>query len=177
MDIPFTLITAVTSGIKSATDIVEKLSEKVKDARVLKEINELLFIISSLNMKILELQNSIFSLHKENLDLKNQIEACKARKIEDKQWRKTAERYCLISLGAGTQVYAYQPRDGDATPPHYLCASCFQEKKKSILQKTGYNHLGAVYKCHPCGQEVIDYSDKPNDSAYSIPRRDPYPGY
>jgi cell division protein FtsB len=170
-------ITSLISAIKSAAEISRFILDKTKDIQVRSKIIDLQNIISDLQGKIFTLQSLILSLQKENMELEYQIKDLKKQIIENEQWDETQRRYKLISLGSGSQAYRYQPEEGSDTPIHYLCANCFNSRKKSILQKTGYAHDGAIYKCFTCQAEIKDFTDKPPSYITTIKRREPFPGF
>jgi len=51
-----------------------------------------------------------------------------------KAWDAEKRRYELKAVGAGAVAYVLKPGDRGTEPPHWLCATCFQQGKKSFLQ-------------------------------------------
>lgn len=79
--------------------------------------------------------------------LAHEVEAVKAE-ISD------LSGYRLVELAPGALVYG--PREGYAVdePPHYLCAACRDDAKKSLLQFAGYEKNFRLLRCGRCGGEV-----------------------
>ena len=102
---------------------------------------------------IMPLQGALFSLHSENRNL-HKIKENLEQRIEDLvNWEKDAERYLLHSLAPGAFAYSLKEEHHDTEPHHYLCPSCFHDKRKSFL------HLspdGDKYACSrsDCETEV-----------------------
>ena len=48
---------------------------------------------------------------------------------------------------------------GDSSSPsHWLCANCYHENHKSILQFDHSNGVGSHYICHKCKSEICVHS-------------------
>ena len=94
------------------------------------------------------------------------------------------QRYQLQRFYPGSFAYALKPEMAAGEPPHYLCANCYQQTKKSLLQDTGKRY--ARYRTHHCascknevnlGQEMPNnavVSDLPQEPISSGPRYDRY---
>ncbi len=83
------------------------------------------------------------------LQEKNELE----RRLTDAEdWKAEAAKYSLKEVGKKAFVYAPEPDADPLTPMHWLCARCYQEKKKSILQRAGLPTLpwGDTYLCPTC---------------------------
>jgi hypothetical protein len=86
-------------------------------------------------------------------ELRSRLEALDA-------WREVEGRYNLVKTDFGGFVYT-QAADDDPEPPHFLCAHCFEGKRRSILQPTGQSNRQngsdrwfAEYKCNSCEATV-----------------------
>ena len=73
------------------------------------------------------------------------------------------ERYELQPVG-DTGVLAYTLKDSvePPEPPHQLCANCFNDRAKSILQPEQRNHGRAhLLVCHRCKAEIYTFGQNP----------------
>lgn len=52
-------------------------------------------------------------------------------------WKEEKARYRMANLPDGAVVYVLPPPLKDGEAPHWLCAHCFGEGKKSMLQPRG----------------------------------------
>lgn len=115
--------------------------------------------------KAIELQSSIISLQSDLMTIQSQNQALLTAKNELEQrlnwiesWNAQAENYKLEEITSGVFVMASQPSENDSTPPHWLCANCYQKKQKSILQYNGNPSDGVHYFCPNCKNDVVDHS-------------------
>jgi predicted RNA-binding Zn-ribbon protein involved in translation (DUF1610 family) len=137
MDIA-TISTAITA-LKSATGIIQALSDMNKGAEINQKAIELQSIILGLQGNLLELQAQVSEL----LDKKRELE----RKIGDQDaWVGMEKEYHLTEITSGQYIYASSTQK----PGHWLCPNCFDKKKKSILQERDQRQHGKFYRCHDC---------------------------
>jgi len=147
------------AGINATGNIIKALLGMAKDAAVREKVIELQTLILDLQADLLEAQSRALSLQDENASLKERIRKYEADIEEKKEWDRTASQYRLVRLGPGSQAYLHQAPGGNDVPSHYLCPTCFESRKKSILQRSGEVRLGAlVYKCPVCEAEVLNDS-------------------
>ena len=135
------------TSIKTSIDLIEKYAEA-------KAFDKIAAEITALYKSSFEAYTLAFSLYDKCRELET-------KNLNAKDWEnKTAPNYALKELAAGVFVYASNPGQEGPGPLHYLCANCFQEKSKSILQRTGRDVFGTVYKCFKCGAEILDHSTR-----------------
>lgn len=164
--VDITAISATLASLNLASKFIKDSIEKIKDNAVREKVEELLNAIIPLQTHIISLQvvNSASIQEKEALEKK-------LREIED--WNKEAASYELKEIASGVYVYAIKPNSSVASPPHNLCAKCFQERKKSILQRVKKSMVGVTYACHSCKSEILDHS-KSQTPSYENPGYDPF---
>jgi hypothetical protein len=105
--------------------------------------------ILKLQAGLLEIQAEYSRLLEENNDLRKKIE-------ERSEWEDLKNNYQLKEIARGVLVYEFV---GEGKP-HWLCASCFDSGKKSILQLDREVVSGDFYKCNVCNKEICDHSKK-----------------
>jgi hypothetical protein len=136
------------SGIKTALDILKGLKKSGASSGILAEI-------ADLQSALIEVQQGIMAA--------NQTHAADVERIRDleeevarlKAWDGEKGRYELKAVYAGATVYARKPDNTEAEPPHWLCANCYQDRKKSFLQVTrrvGGEHL---WECPNCNEKLV----------------------
>lgn len=70
-------------------------------------------------------------------------------------WESEKQRYKLKPFGPGSFAYALKESAQGDEPAHWICASCYEHGKKSILQAT--SRLEArrrIYRCFECNAEI-----------------------
>lgn len=56
-------------------------------------------------------------------------------------WDAEKEKYELKVINHQSFAYAIKESARGFQPPHFICASCYEDRKKMILQRTDYAHL------------------------------------
>lgn len=142
-------ITAGLASIKTISDLTSLIiKSKVSDA-VREHAIELQSQIISLQSAVLGLQSQYQALLAEKDELKKQL-------IGLENWEAEARNYELIEIAPSVFAYAIQPEEDSSTPVHWLCANCFQNKQKSILQSKGMTVNGTDYHCARCKTSFHD---------------------
>lgn len=116
--------------------------------------------VIDLQRAILEAQASAFAAQSERSDLLDQMAALKAEIQRLLDWETERARYALSEVGSpgagSVLVYAVrEDRKGDE-PFHQLCANCFEQGRKSIIQAT--QELRARRRVHVCPQCKAEFT-------------------
>jgi len=150
-----TTISATLTSLGITAKFIKGSIEKIKDEAVREKVTELLDTI-------IPLQTAIISLNETTSSLRQEKEAAeqKLREIED--WRIEAASYKLTEVASGVYVYAKEKTTTSSEPYHYLCAKCYNDRKKSILQRISKTMMGIEYICHTCKSEILDHSQSYN---------------
>jgi CII-binding regulator of phage lambda lysogenization HflD len=139
---PGTFIATAVTSVRGLTDIARGLKS-------LKNLSDIQPVAVELYEQIITIQqhlsdaNSAMSAQVERIrDLEVQI----ARMNE---WQAHKLRYKLAAPFPGCMVYAVQKSMADGEPAHYLCAACYQNGVRSILQGRDRFAAGAnaLYVC------------------------------
>jgi hypothetical protein len=137
-------------------------------AKALKDMND----ANIRNTAVIELQEKILSAQSEQADLIEIAGALKARVAELEAWDADKKRYRLTDLGAGMTAYTLKEHMENGEPTHYLCAACYNEGHKSIMQtETRSPGRCQVLVCHRCGSDL--YLSGMRDPAHTGMKRDP----
>jgi hypothetical protein len=135
---------------KMATDLVSTSDAAKRNAQLIEFQNSLI-----------GLQSLIASVQQENSTLIRQKSDAEEELKRMKNWEGQKQRYSLAAPFSGCMVMALKKSMSDGQPAHYLCASCFQKDKASILQsrearprKEGGRVTGS-FVCSDCGTEAF----------------------
>lgn len=76
-----------------------------------------------------------------------------------KAWDAEKQKYQLTKLSASNEVFGYTLKEQGsvAEPKHALCANCFEDEKKSILQGETRLPLAEVLVCPPMRNGFLDH--------------------
>ncbi|SDK77836.1 hypothetical protein SAMN05661010_00050 [Modicisalibacter muralis] len=72
-----------------------------------------------------------------------------------KQWHQEKGRYEECTTPAGGAAYRLKPDGPGEQSRHYLCATCFLNDKKAVLQPMPTREGCVMLRCHTCGSEVM----------------------
>lgn len=119
------------------------------------------------NAAIIDVQQSIIDVQRQLAEAQHRYDELAQQKRKSDmdlaardEWAREAARYKLRPINTGVFVYALTASDGEVK--HWLCAHCFQERRKSILQwQCGYT----TYVCPRCNS-VIDSGTGPDALIY-----------
>jgi hypothetical protein len=142
---------AVAGLMTSLRSIVEitKAMKDVSDANMIQtKVFELTREIMAAQACALEAQTAQSELLNRVRDLETEITKLEA-------WNAEKQRYKLTDLGRGMTTYT--PKEGmeGGEPPHHLCAACYNEGHKSIMQpETRSPGRCDVLACHRCGSDL-----------------------
>jgi hypothetical protein len=104
---------------------------------------------------ILAAQSSALGAHSEQFATAERMRTLEAQVAELEGWEVQKQRYQLTDYGSGTFAYALKKGDTGGEPPHRACATCFDNKQRSILQFKDKSYLGQeVLHCPRCKTDV-----------------------
>lgn len=133
--------------IKGALDVVKGLMDIKKGLAPPKDSKGVDDQLGKIYALLLEAQ-------KEQLALLNAHAECEKELTRYKTFECEKDKYVLKELSPHSYAYAKQPVEGEVEAPHHLCASCFQDAKKSILQFSAREVHWDTLKCPKCGSQV-----------------------
>ncbi len=93
---------------------------------------------------VVELQSKILSAQSDQFALLERVRELEKKMAELEAWEAEKQRYALTDYGAGTFAYALKEEARKGEPPHRICAACYQNGHKSILQFDFRTHSGLL---------------------------------
>jgi hypothetical protein len=150
MSDPATLFVSIGAQLRAATEIAIGLGRLHTMAEVNAKAIEL-------QGAILRLQSDAFAAQAHQSAMVERINDLERELTRVKAWEETKQRYKLHQPSPGTFVYALQLQGEGCEPIHWLCANCYEEGKKSILQLNRQNYSNKYYRCPSpdCKAEVL----------------------
>lgn len=146
------ILTAL-SGIKTMTDLTALVLNAKVDIAVTEKAIESQSALLSLQSAMLGLQSQYQILLGENEMLKKQL-------IGIETWDDESKNYNLSEITTGVFAYAFKGDESKTIPAHWLCAHCFQNKQKSIIQLDEKSTDGASYVCPRCKTVIHDPTNR-----------------
>jgi hypothetical protein len=141
-------IAGTVSALKGAVDITKAMIS-LHDAEAVKAK------VIELNAKILEAQSAAFVANDERAALIERVSQLEKEVADLKAWDAQKQRYDLTDLGNGAFAYAVKESMRAGEPDHKICATCYADRRRSVLQTETWNPGRAeVLVCHQCGSAV-----------------------
>lgn len=154
MDI--TSIASLATSLKTAGEIAKAMVDLGVAQSVKPEL-------AKLNGEILTAQGFALAAQSDQFAMAGRIRDLEEELMRLKAWDAEKQRYELKDLGKG--FFAYAPKEGmeRGEPLHALCANCFQNGVKSILQCNGSVQVhDRSWGCPRCGTSFkSQWSDMP----------------
>ena len=121
---------------------------------------------------IMDAQQRVFSVQEERSTLIQKVAELEKKIASLEDWEAQKQRYKLKDLGNGTLAYALKTAMSDGEPPHNICATCYQNGTKSIIQPETRSGRVEVFVCNRCGSELIPEGERQAEwGAPQKPRR------
>lgn len=141
-----TEIGAAISGLKTAFEIAKGLnavagSVSLNDAKI------------ALQNAILDAQASLLAAQETHAADLLRVDRLEQEILRLKDWSSERERYELVNIRGGSFAYMLKQHAAGDEPAHWLCANCFNDGRKSILQRKGRPRQGSgeeAYACDTC---------------------------
>jgi hypothetical protein len=89
------------------------------------------------NNAIIDAQNKIHLVSKERTSLLEQIGNLKEEVTDLEAWEATKARYEMKKTSGGGVAWFLKKDAQGSEPPHEICAKCYEERKRNILQPKG----------------------------------------
>ncbi|MGB5156338.1 MAG: hypothetical protein WBN77_02755 [Desulfobacterales bacterium] len=144
-------IGSLISSSKTAYDIAKGLASVYVDDKVRERTSELIGILLSVQSDAL----AVNAQHQELLQKKYELEK---KILEFENWSETERQYELKEIAVGVFVYAYKKTEQNPETMHWLCAKCYNERKKYPIQRRAHLPDGIHYICNNCNSNYIDHS-------------------
>lgn len=103
-------------------------------AKSMKDMNDTVRI----NAAVADLWEQIITAQARYTAAIEQVGELKEQLSRFETWEAEKQRYELVQLYAGSLAFSVKEAMRHNEPPHYICPSCYQQNKKSIMQ--GFNH-------------------------------------
>lgn len=120
------MIQGAVTSLKVAADIAVALGN-------IKTLSEVQAKAIELQQTILSAQSGALAAQSEQFTLLQQIRDLKEEVARAKAWDEQKQRYALVPTWQGAVTYALKRERSNSEPPHWICATCYEGGRKSIL--------------------------------------------
>ena len=144
-----TAIAGVASSLNAASQIAKSLIG-LRDATVIQAK------VIELQGEIISAQNGALASQAEQAALLKQVGDLEAQIAALKEWETEKQRYELKELKPGALAYSLKESMANGEPRHEICANCYSQGFKSILQReTRMPYHVEIAFCPACGAELF----------------------
>jgi len=143
------MISGALGSIKSAGEIIKGIVS-IRDASLIEGH------VAELKEHLYAARDRLMTVQSDHFDMLEVIRALKEEIMQMKEWDTEKARYNLKEIGTGVYAYVVKETERGEEPPHKICAACYANGKKSILQfvDTMHPRHRMFYKCHHCKSEM-----------------------
>lgn len=141
------LIQGTISGLSTASNIAKAML----DLHVSIEVRDKVIELQS---AILAAQSLALSANAQQFAIIEQIRALKEEAMKVKNWNREKKRYKLVQLKPIGFAYANKKLVKNSEPPHHICANCYEDGRKSILNIQYERNHYCKYVCPQCKAEI-----------------------
>jgi hypothetical protein len=123
--------------VSAIAGALASLNAAVNITKAMKDLRDWSIVQSKvieLQSTILEAQSGLFAANEERSALIEKIRQLEKQVADLEAWNSEKERYALTDVGGGNVAYLPKPSMRGTGPAHYMCANCYEQRKKSILQ-------------------------------------------
>ncbi len=110
---------------------------------------------------IIDVQDKLLAMQTNHSEMIKRIDSLERENKHLKSMEAEREKYQLHPVGVGAVVYILKPSVDLGEPAHWLCVNCFDQGRKSILQKRRHDGRG----------DEVDYSCPNCPSSINVPQR------
>lgn len=158
-----TAISGLLSSLKVSTDLTKSMLG-IRDAQLVREK------AVELTAEIMSAQASAMTAQAAQSELADRVRDLEKKIVELENWNREKQRYGLTEIATGVFAYAVKLEEQGSEPAHHICAGCYQNGRKSVLQKEMRNPgRNALLICHACKAELITAGSR-GIEPYSGPR-------
>lgn len=158
MDI--TLIQSAITSLKSAAEIANGMMQ-------LKSLGDVQGKVIELQGAILTAQSSALAANGEQAAMLEKIRSLGEELARAKAWEEQRQRYALTSiLGGAGFVYSLRGDKSNGEPPHFICAKCYEDSERRILQQASERGF-PYWFCPKCDTRLQSHTRSIDMPAYA----------
>ena len=139
----------MVQGLQAATTIAKELLGLNLSRNVSAKIIEM-------NAVILTAQSSALTAQAREMELADRVRKLEEEVVQLKDWNVNKQNYELKSIGGTSFAFMMKELVQTSEPKHWLCQPCFENAKKSVLQRKEQSaRRGWYWACNGCGTDIL----------------------
>ena len=140
----------MVQGLQTATTIAKELLGLNLSRNVSAKFIEM-------NAVILTAQSSALTAQAREMELADRVRKLEEEVVQLKDWDVEKEDYELKSIEGTSFAYMIKESVQTSEPKHWLCQRCFENAKKSALQRKEHpaTGRGRFWACNTCSTDIL----------------------
>lgn len=156
-------IAAATTSLKSAFDIARGIAE-------LKTAVDIQGQVFELQRVILAAQRETFAANEAQSTLLKQVDSLEKEITRLEAWDAEKQRYQLTEIGPSVFAYSLKPDARGSDPDHKVCAACYEEGRRGVLQQESRPLRKIALVCPNGHNDIFPNGNDPNTPPRSVNR-------
>lgn len=144
---PISTVSSAWESVKVATGIGKALMD-------LKVEGEIRAKVIAMNNALLDAQQRMFDAHLSHAEMLERMRKLESDLAKYQDWEQERKRYQLHQTEAGGLVYRIKPEAQGSEPVHDICAKCYEDGIKSLMQSAPDANWHLMVACHRCNSQV-----------------------
>jgi Zn finger protein HypA/HybF involved in hydrogenase expression len=152
-------ITQGLTDIRGALGALQSASNIIKTFAGMRGDSENSAKLLELQKQIMAAQTSAIQANAAQTALIERVRDLEAQIAKFETWNAEKQRYELKAISPGALAYALKAEASGSEPPHYICQTCYEKGKKSILQFSPSTMVDVgipnTFDCPDCEAKVV----------------------
>ena len=141
------------SPIYDSLSKITGIAKGLLDTHIQVQVND---VAIELQGAIIDLQSKVSAVQTDYQQALRAKEESEKKLVAYERWEQESARYRLHELESGIFVYALRDAGASGEPAHWLCATCYQDRQKSILHRESKGSDVLVCPRDPQHQLITD---------------------
>lgn len=143
------------SPIYDTLSKITGITKGLLDAHIQVKIND---VAIELQGAIIDLQSKVAAVQAEYQEALRAKEETEKQLVAYEQWERESARYAMKEMSPGVVAYALKPDCAAGEPTHWICATCYKDRKVSILHPASKG--SNVWVCPRVPGHILDLEER-----------------
>ena len=149
-------VAASVEVFQSAATSLRSVAQAAQALTALRDEPTIAAQVMALNSAVVEAYSRALAAQTAALAQAGRIQELEERIERLERWEREKQRYELTRLNPGVLVYSLKPSKANGEPRHDICARCYEDGIKSILQPEP-SAAGVKLRCARCTTEITHW--------------------
>lgn len=138
-----------------ASQSVQSLGSLLKAAHGLSNYNEIVAALAEVHAKLMQANAVALASQEKQAASAARVQELEQEVMRLKDWSAEAQQYEAPEIARGVFAHVKKDRVGALQSTHKLCSNCFEQSKKSLLQRSREPRPLEGLICHRCERTIV----------------------